>query len=206
MNALPVLQAAIEVDSSFGNPMMKMAQFEELSLPTEVSLLPQTWGWALLLLFIVFGLTVFAVGKGRHWWKNRYRKQLIEQLNSIDPSGGHVNCDVLTILHLGVGAAYGVQGSQARSLTGNRWLEFLDLCSGGNTLFNSQWGLDWQRACWMKPEEVPKTQHQNARLIAETRQWLLSHSEQLPSQAINGSDPVGQQANDMLINASGAKS
>ncbi|QFU23276.1 DUF4381 domain-containing protein [Shewanella eurypsychrophilus] len=206
MNALPVLQAAIEVDSSFGNPMMKMAQFEELSLPTEVSLLPQTWGWALLLLLVAIGLTVFAIKKGQHWRKNRYRKQLIEQLNSIEQSSGHLDRQVLTILHLGVSAAYGVQGSQARSLTGGEWLAFLDLCCDGKTQFHSQWGLDWQRACWMKPEEVPKTQQQNSSLVAEARQWLLSHSEQLPTQAIYGSDPVGQHANDMLIDASGAKS
>ncbi|MGH8485453.1 MAG: DUF4381 family protein, partial [Pseudomonas sp.] len=52
-------------------------------LPTPVppfSYVPQTWGWLVLLLVVVFIAALWGIRRWRRWQRDRYRREALEQL------------------------------------------------------------------------------------------------------------------------------
>jgi hypothetical protein len=57
-----------------------IVQLKELALPPPVSYMPQTWGWAALLLIIVLGLTLWAIRRYQQWHRDAYRRDALARL------------------------------------------------------------------------------------------------------------------------------
>lgn len=62
------------------NAAPSIDQLKELALPDPVSYMPQTWGWAALLLVILLGLSLWAVYRNQKWRRNAYRRDALARL------------------------------------------------------------------------------------------------------------------------------
>ena len=65
------------------NPVPSIEQLQELGLPAPVSYWPQTWGWGVLLGFVVVGLLVLAGRKWLRWRRDAYRRQALARLHTL---------------------------------------------------------------------------------------------------------------------------
>ncbi len=100
---------------------------EESFLPDSVSLFPETAGWFGLLGFLILLVGIKGFKIWQHWKRNYYRRWALKQIDGMR-RGFVGEIDALTklpaLLKITAINAYG--RNAAASLSGNRWLEFLD--------------------------------------------------------------------------------
>jgi hypothetical protein len=149
---------------------MKPAALDKLHdfyQPPGPSWMPQTIGW-----YIVFGLLVLLAAWAvwrivSRWRHNRYRREALRELESADISG------IPALLKRTALAAW--PREQVASLTGKRWLRFLEQTGGAGTLARSAGarpGADFldldYRGAILTPEE-----EKNIRQAASN--WIRRH-------------------------------
>ncbi|MBB4005634.1 DUF4381 domain-containing protein [Aurantimonas endophytica] len=92
----------------------------EPSEPPPVSMMPQTWGWAVLALILLAVCIFVAIHMRRRYRANAYRRYAIKELEAArnDPAA------IAAILRRTALAAY--PRSEVAGLAGDDWLYFLD--------------------------------------------------------------------------------
>lgn len=100
----------------------------ELELPEPLTLWPQTIGWKILLVALLFFVALKIYRAVKKYWANRYRRAAIEKLYAIkqqcDSGNSQALRDLPELLKATALQAYPRQ--QVASLSGAEWEQFLD--------------------------------------------------------------------------------
>ena len=108
----------------FGN--YALGEFNEVVSPPPVDWMPQTPGWYVVGALLLALLLRKAWHWLRHWHRNRYRREALRRLQSMEP-GEALLAEVNQLLKLSAMAAF--SRSQVASLSGAEWPGFLNaLC------------------------------------------------------------------------------
>jgi hypothetical protein len=152
---------AVDNAQSFPNLPLR-----DIHLPTPPSWWPPAIGWWLLLglLVVVFALLWFLV---RRFKQLRYRKQALLYLNELEQnvdSTSHFVAELSTLLRRSALCAF--PDTDCASLSGSKWLEFLDQ-NLADTSFTTGVGR-----CLADGPYQPEVDIERKALIALCRRWL----------------------------------
>ncbi|MFT6051280.1 MAG: hypothetical protein ACJAZ0_001377 [Halioglobus sp.] len=108
----------------FGN--YALASFVEVTMPQDVSWLPQTVGWTWLALATLALSLRFAWFALRKWHCNRYRKEALLQLRALDQKvdSSDLVAAINRVLKLAALVAY--SRTRVAQLSGESWVDFLN--------------------------------------------------------------------------------
>ncbi len=145
----------------------------DITVPDPVSYVPQTSGWyvlagTLVLVLVVVGWRVW------HWRRvNRYRRDALSELATIDARWQDQETSVTDLARLLRRTALAAfPRADVASLYGDDWLAFLDKAIGG-TEFSRGLG----RILTVAPYgtgDAPPVEQRHA-LVAQARRWVKSH-------------------------------
>lgn len=129
--------------------------------PPPVSLMPQTWGWAVLAVVLFAACMFIGVHVWRRYRANGYRRDAIRELETArgDPAA------IAAILRRTALAAY--PRRDVAGLTGNDWLRFLDAQVSGSD-FRDGPGRLVATAPYRATENEPA-------LYTVARNWIARH-------------------------------
>ena len=161
-------------NDSFGNYMLH--GIDEIQLPAPVSWWPQTLGWQLLLLAVLLWLGWYLVGRGRRWWRYRYRRLALAQLADLEKQAAAGSNTALRHLPelLKATALHAYPRVEVAGLHGEAWLEFLDGHYEGPA-FASATGRQLLALAYQAPEQLKLETRDRRQLLSMCRRWLGRH-------------------------------
>ena len=77
---------SVENTETFGNYLIH--GIDEIVLPEAITWWPSAPGWKVLGLILLAWLVLRVVRLARHWWRNRYRRQALQQLKQLQQQVG----------------------------------------------------------------------------------------------------------------------
>lgn len=135
-------------------------------VPDPVSFLPQTTGWWIVLAWLVAVLLILTWGGLRRWKRNRYRREALKTLRSIEKSGDRaVAGDIAMLLRRTALAAY--PRPEVASLYGEGWAEFLKRTSRNDRLIRKS-ADDLASAAYRADVDA-------SLLVKPARRWIQVH-------------------------------
>lgn len=151
----------------------------DIALPPDVSMLPQTWAWAVLAALVVLAIA-FALWRWLHYRAiNRYRREalgeirLIEERLGAPQTRGEALAAVPVILKRTALAAW--PRETVANLNGRGWTQFLDAHSGGKLLSQTSAHF-FEEAEYRGPAALASVSAAEARAhVAAARQWIEAH-------------------------------
>ena len=161
---------------TFGNYMLH--GIEEIQLPEPISWWPQTLGWKLLALAAALWACYELYRAALRWWHNRYRREALRQLSSVQREAGNQLQEVVAVLpyYMKVTALQAYPRQDVASLTGNDWLTFLDSHYSGPS-FSGGIGVKLLAVTYLPPEKWQLDEKESHALIGMSRQWIARHRE-----------------------------
>lgn len=152
--------------SSAGDPMWGL---RELPRPEAISWMPQTYGWGLVALVLVLGLTWMALRGYRAWQHQAYRRVAETDLSEIARDNARL-VHLPALLRRTALAAFPRQ--EVANLHGSEWVDWLNQQGASFLPDDARW-LD-QLA--YKPQLAKQLERESAtRLIASSRLFIRSH-------------------------------
>ncbi len=132
--------------------------------PPPVSMMPQTWGWAVLALILLATCIFVAIHMRRRYRANAYRRYAIKELEATrdDPAA------IAAILRRTALAAY--PRRDVAGLTGDDWLRFLDARVAGKDFLEGPGRL-------VAAAPYRATQSEPA-LSAVAKDWIVRHQRE----------------------------
>ncbi len=171
----------VDPQPGWGNYMLR--EIEESFIPDSVSLFPETVGWLWIVGFFLLLAGIQAFKAWRRWKRNYYRRWAMVQINELRLNSSK-QAEVLTrlpgLLKITAINAYGRETTA--SLSGARWLDFLDASfkdPKSETMFNSALGelllqISYQpESKWDKDPALP------AQLLDLAYNWIRNHKEKV---------------------------
>ncbi|MEM5528324.1 DUF4381 domain-containing protein [Gammaproteobacteria bacterium AS21] len=168
-----------------GNNVPSLDQLKDLHYPEAISQLPIAPGWWLLLIISV--LLIFTVARliWRSIGKNRYRRQALQQLDSIfaEYSEAQHNQQLIIALNnlLKSVALKQYPHYLCASLSCNKWLSFLQLSIAKSTAFNQQALLPLLQ---LYQAQVQLSAQEKSELQKHSRLWINKHLEYVKISAL----------------------
>jgi hypothetical protein len=152
----------------WGNKLLE--QLSETPPPLEVSWLPQTSGWVLMLLLLIAVLVYRCSLALRHTIRNAYRRAALTQLDTL--TGEDSDYQKLPQL-IRKTALYGFDREDITPLTGTAWEHWLDEQCPGSLFSSSQYsGLINQLAF---APDLPLESQQLSALKEQVSFWIKHH-------------------------------
>ena len=134
--------------------------------PDPVSFLPQTPGWWIVLAWLVAVVLVVVWNRYQKWRRNRYRREALKALHSIEKSRGAATAgQIAMLLRRTALAAY--PRSRVASLYGDAWVEFLTESSRNDRLVRKS-AHDLASAAYRADVDP-------AVLVKPARRWIKVH-------------------------------
>ena len=166
----------IEDTDSFGNYLIH--GIDEIILPEAVSWWPTAPGWKVLAIIIVILLLFMCVRWMKHWWRNRYRREALRQLQQVQRQAGKQLHEVVTVLpyYLKVTALQAYPRQDVASLSGEHWLAFLDKQYSG-VAFSEGIGRKLLAVAYLPQEQWQLSEKDSEVLISMSRSWISKHRE-----------------------------
>lgn len=152
----------------FGNYVIK--GISEVIPPDSVSWLPSAPAWRLLAVAAAAYLIWYAIGKVRHWWRNRYRREACRQLNLLTASDPAPVQNIAVLLK--ATALQARPRSEVARLSGQDWVSWLNrqapaaFSTGSAELL----GSTQYRAASIGPDQFET-------LRQECRNWIMQHQD-----------------------------
>jgi hypothetical protein len=108
-------------------------QLQDVLEPPPVSMVPATWGWAVLALLLLGAAALAAWAWLRHRRATAYRRAALAELHALAPALERGDPDTLAALErlLRRTALAAFPRAEVATLTGDAWLAFLDRTGGG---------------------------------------------------------------------------
>lgn len=160
------------------DPMTKMAlrSLHDIVVPPPVSLMPQTWGWALLAAVLVAVLLALLLRSYLRYRRNAYRREALREIGRIDTRmrdplkrNGAVR-ELAELVKRTALAAW--PRSKIAALTGGDWVRFVD-ASGSRDEALARLLDDLEYRGDETLSALPPDTAQNA--IAGARRWIENH-------------------------------
>ncbi|MEW6996207.1 DUF4381 domain-containing protein [Colwelliaceae bacterium BS250] len=146
-----------------------LAKLHEISPPEDISWLPQTLGWQLILLCIVAYSLYRVYLMYDKWLKNAYRREAISYLNSL----GSEPADIVQIpVIIKRAALYGFNREEVAQLGGKDWESWLDKNCHGVSFSSQLTGVLSHLAYSPKPS-ISKEQLDE--LKSQVSTWVSNH-------------------------------
>jgi Domain of unknown function (DUF4381) len=152
-----------------------LKRLHDIVQPAAISLLPQTVGWYILLFLIILLIVFIALKKYRRYVINLYRRQALGELAAVEQLASdpvqHLKALSLIPPLLKRTALSFAPREQVASLTGQRWLAFLNNNYHGNGFTQGPGKILPYLSYQLKdisPEELTS-------LIELTRVWIREH-------------------------------
>jgi hypothetical protein len=167
---------AIETTDTFGNYLIH--GIDEIILPDTIAWWPIAPGWQVLGVIAALLLVVKASRLARRWWHNRYRREVLRQLTSVQTQADNRLQDVLAALpyYMKVTALHAYPRKDVASLSGENWLLFLDSHYSGPP-FSGGIGEKLLAVAYLPPRQWQLTEQESYELIEMSRRWIAKHRE-----------------------------
>ena len=119
------MASVIPVPEDFGNAML--TGFEEVNLPAAVDLWPLAPGWKYVAVVLAVLFLVYAVRSTRRWWRNRYRRAALRELQALEQRDTQDLDSRLALATLVKSTALQIYPrKEIASLNSRPWIEFLN--------------------------------------------------------------------------------
>lgn len=149
----------------------------DIVVPTPVSYMPQTWGWAALAILLLAVFALLAWRWLRRWKANRYRREALAALDALarqaessaTPAG--VEQELAELLKRTALGAW--PREEVAKLSGAAWAEFLAAHSGESADPVLSALVDEQE--YRAPDAGELSAKEQARMIAAVRKWIEGH-------------------------------
>jgi hypothetical protein len=167
---------SIENSDSFGNYLIH--GIDEIMLPEVIPWWPSAPGWKVLGLILLAWLLLRVVRLARRWWRNRYRREALRQLQQLQQQAGSKALDVVASLpyYIKVTALQAYPRAEVASLSGESWLTFLDAHYSGPP-FAEGTGRKLLAVSYLPREQWQLDDNESGRLIQMAQQWIAKHHE-----------------------------
>lgn len=167
---------AIETTDTFGNYLIH--GIDEIMLPDSISWWPTAPGWQVLGVIAALLLIVKASRLAIRWWRNRYRREVLRQLTSVQRQANNRLQDVVATLpyYMKVTALHAYPRKDVASLSGDNWLRFLDSHYSGPP-FSGGIGEKLLDVAYLPPGQWQLTEQESDKLIEMSRRWIAKHRE-----------------------------
>jgi len=174
----------IEHSDSFGNYLIH--GIDEIILPADISWWPSTIGWKIVALLLCIFASYRLFKFGQSWWKNRYRREAIAQINELQLSELKLSTQqqasdsgLLTVIeklpfYLKTTALQAYPRDQVAQLSGTAWIDFLNEKTGSEH-FNSNVSEQLLIISYRPKEQWQLTEEQCLNLINLTKLWVKYH-------------------------------
>lgn len=166
---------SVENTDTFGNYIVH--GIDEIILPDAISWWPSAPGWKALGVIFSLLLVVLVIRSANRWWRNRYRREALRQLDLIQQKGGS-SLQVVALLphYIKVTALKTYPRHLVASLSGNDWLAFLDTHYSG-PVFSKGVGRKLLSVAYLPQERWRLNDKESKMLIKMTRRWIAKHRE-----------------------------
>lgn len=153
----------------------QLRALDDIVEPAPISYLPQTWGWAVLAVLLLFLLILAARHGYRHWHANRYRRAALAEIDGLErqarlqPSNFPIEATLTALLKRTALAAW--PRTDVASLNGRHWVQFLTKHAPRNR-------LDEPLASFLEDKEYRRTGNRPAdilKLLRAAREWIEGH-------------------------------
>lgn len=107
----------------------------EVPEPEAISMLPQTWGWAVVGFVLLTALSLYGWRRLQHYRRNAYRRDAIAALINI----GEDPRQIAEVLRRTALCAY--PRAEVAALCGKEWMDFLDRKISATVFTTEQWQI-----------------------------------------------------------------
>lgn len=177
---------SIENTDTFGNYLIH--GIDEIIVPEAISWWPSAPGWQMLGILVLLWLLVLVVRLIKYEWRNRYRRQVLKQLDQLQQNADNSFYPVVKQLpyYLKVTALQAYPRHEIASLSGNEWLNFLDAhYSGpafskgvaGNDSATNDMGQKLLMIAYLPQAQWQLSDNECKTLIQMSRRWIKKHKE-----------------------------
>lgn len=164
---------SIENSDSFGNYLIH--GIDEIMLPETISWWPSAPGWKVLTAIAAAWLLLRAVRMTRRWWRNRYRREALRQLQQLQQQTGDKAVAALPY-YIKVTALQAYPRAEVASLSGDAWLAFLDAHYAGPS-FAEGTGRKLLAISYLPREQWQLDDGEGNILIRMAQDWIAQHRE-----------------------------
>jgi hypothetical protein len=167
---------SVENTDTFGNYLLQ--GIDEIMLPGAIPWWPSAPGWKVLSLILLAWLLLCAIRLARRWWRNRYRREALRQLQTLQQQDDSKALDVVASLphYIKVTALQAYPRAEVASLSGENWLTFLDAHYSGSS-FSEGTGRKLLAVSYLPRERWQLDDNECDQLIQMVRQWIATHHE-----------------------------
>jgi len=167
---------SIETTDTFGNYLIH--GIDEIILPEAISWWPSAPGWKVLGIIVFAWLMLQVIRWAKYWWRNRYRREALRQLEQIQQRAGKQLQDVVAVLphYIKVTALQAYPRQDVAGLSGNNWLAFLDAHYSGPS-FSEGVGKKLLSVAYLPYEQWHLNDKESHALINMSRRWIAKHRE-----------------------------
>lgn len=145
-----------------------VAGLVDIPLPAPVSFWPQTWPTRVAVAVVAVGLAVGAWQLVRWWYRNRYRRAALAELDRIEGGGNAAGVPLALASLVRRTALAAFPRDKVASLTGREWLAFLDR-TADTRVFSEGAGRALEDMAYRStPEDIRP-------LIGAVRHWIRAH-------------------------------
>jgi len=167
------MTAAVEV------PISSLEKLHEIILPDPVSWIPRTIGWYAIFGLILFVACWWAYRRLRHFRKNRYRRLALEGLVVIEQELQRPEKRAKALAEIPVllkrAALSAFPRSEVASLSGEKWLTFLDKTIGAKDFTEGEGRLLPELAYAPVQRITQLSDEQIGNLLQLVRRWIKGH-------------------------------
>ncbi len=156
-----------------------LQNLHEILLPAPVNWMPQTIGWYAVIGLILLAVACWFYGRLRRFRKNRYRRLALEELAVIKQelqqpeNRAKALAEIPVLLKRTALSAF--PRSEVASLSGERWLAFLDKTIGGKDFTEGEGRLLTELAYAPEPRIAEFSDERIGNLLKLARRWIKMH-------------------------------
>lgn len=156
-------------------PDPALKSLADIALPSPVSYMPQTWGWAALAILILLGLMALLLFWLRRWNANRYRREALAELDALvhqsaaATDGADFQQKLAEIVKRTALAAWSRE--TVASLSGTEWAKFIASHDPARDKSEALTKLVNDREYAARP--IPPEEREA--LVVAARQWIEKH-------------------------------